>query len=79
MGTDIDVRVLKGKKGRNVFTNFGEPLRRATTSRGVYTRGMPLSLPFSPLGSFTPLSDWHLAVETERTRRGSSSAVGMQN
>jgi len=22
-GTDIDVRVLKGKKGRNVFTNFG--------------------------------------------------------
>lgn len=24
VGTDIDVRVLKGKKGRNVFTNFGE-------------------------------------------------------
>ena len=39
-GTDIDVRVLKGKKGRNVFTNFGAQLD-AVPHRTVPHRTVP--------------------------------------
>ena len=46
-GTDIDVRVLKGKKGRNVFTNFGArldavpPPHRTVSCRTVPYRAVP--------------------------------------
>ena len=42
-GTDIDVRVLKGRKGRNVFTNFGARV----FSLGVLVRGF---FQFVPVG-----------------------------
>lgn len=53
-GTDIDVRVLKGRKGRNVFTNFGAR---------VFSPGVLMRFCFSSfLLVLPPLLYWCAAV-----------------
>lgn len=76
MGTDIDVRVLKGKRGRNIFTNFGE-LCEGPSLAVVSTREMPLSLSLSLDRSRRCLTD--IVQLTTSVRVRARLSVGMQN